>query len=116
MYISGDHRDLPVLTHAFPTRRSADLLAQIYTNAAAGGGDSGGQVGPGLSSGTLGSADNAGATSMGSTAGSFGSRSEEHTSELQSLMRTSYAVFCLQKKTHSYHSLDNIAENRSKIE
>src|SRR3546814_10597260 len=30
-----------------------------------------------------------------------GSRSEEHTSELQSLMRISYAVFCLQKKTHS---------------
>src|SRR3546814_9784336 len=28
------------------------------------------------------------------------SRSEEHTSELQSLMRISYAVFCLQKKTH----------------
>src|SRR3546814_9768350 len=29
-------------------------------------------------------------------------RSEEHTSELQSLMRTSYAVFCLKKKqTHS---------------
>src|SRR3546814_2547358 len=27
-------------------------------------------------------------------------RSEEHTSELQSLMRTSYAVFCLTKKTH----------------
>src|SRR3546814_6811000 len=26
-------------------------------------------------------------------------RSEEHTSELQSLMRISYAVFCLQKKT-----------------
>src|SRR3546814_6710455 len=26
-------------------------------------------------------------------------RSEEHTSELQSLMRTSYAVFCLQKTT-----------------
>src|SRR3546814_6043976 len=29
-------------------------------------------------------------------------RSEEHTSELQSLMRTSYAVVCLKKKTH-YH-------------
>src|SRR3546814_4225152 len=29
------------------------------------------------------------------------SRSEEHTSELQSLMRTSYAVFCLQKKKNS---------------
>src|SRR3546814_3794808 len=28
-----------------------------------------------------------------------GDRSEEHTSELQSLMRISYAVFCLQKKT-----------------
>src|SRR3546814_3459468 len=28
-------------------------------------------------------------------------RSEEHTSELQSLMRISYAVFCLQKKTRS---------------
>src|SRR3546814_2359003 len=27
-----------------------------------------------------------------------GSRSEEHTSELQSLMRISYAVFCLKKK------------------
>src|SRR3546814_3740494 len=29
---------------------------------------------------------------------SRGSRSEEHTSELQSLMRISYAVFCLKKK------------------
>src|SRR3546814_2598938 len=28
-----------------------------------------------------------------------GSRSEEHTSELQSLMRISYAVFCLKQKT-----------------
>src|SRR3546814_7964632 len=30
---------------------------------------------------------------------SVGVRSEEHTSELQSLMRISYAVFCLKKKT-----------------
>src|SRR3546814_9026442 len=30
-----------------------------------------------------------------------GERSEEHTSELQSLMRISYAVFCLKKKTKS---------------
>src|SRR3546814_5169437 len=30
-----------------------------------------------------------------------GARSEEHTSELQSLMRISYAVFCLKKKTKS---------------
>src|SRR3546814_5865319 len=32
-------------------------------------------------------------------AGRPGNRSEEHTSELQSLMRISYAVFCLKKKT-----------------
>src|SRR3546814_6627228 len=32
-----------------------------------------------------------------------GLRSEEHTSELQSLMRISYAVFCLKKKTHTRH-------------
>src|SRR3546814_6859552 len=32
---------------------------------------------------------------------SGGRRSEEHTSELQSLMRNSYAVFCLKKKKHN---------------
>src|SRR3546814_1027343 len=31
------------------------------------------------------------------------SRSEEHTSELQSLMRISYAVFCLKKKKKTHH-------------
>src|SRR3546814_5341126 len=31
-------------------------------------------------------------------------RSEEHTSELQSLMRISYAVFCLKKKKKTYES------------
>src|SRR3546814_8725653 len=30
-------------------------------------------------------------------------RSEEHTSELQSLMRTSYAVFCLKKKKNNHN-------------
>src|SRR3546814_6353514 len=33
--------------------------------------------------------------------GGFGQRSEEHTSELQSLMRISYAVFCLKKKKNT---------------
>src|SRR3546814_2010249 len=33
-------------------------------------------------------------------------RSEEHTSELQSLMRTSYAVFCLKKKTRNIRGRD----------
>ncbi len=50
----------------------ARYLAQIYTNGAGSGGDNGGQVGPGLSSGTLGNTDNANTTNLGSTAGSFG--------------------------------------------
>src|SRR3546814_4168417 len=33
-------------------------------------------------------------------------RSEEHTSELQSLMRISYAVFCLKKKNTPYTSIN----------
>src|SRR3546814_10818596 len=38
------------------------------------------------------------------TGSSERARSEEHTSELQSLMRISYAVFCLKKKnTHRYN-------------
>jgi general secretion pathway protein D len=54
----------------------AKYLAQIYASGAGNGADNGGQVGPGLNSGTLGSADNAnGAGNMGSTAGSFGSSS-----------------------------------------
>src|SRR3546814_6786780 len=32
-------------------------------------------------------------------------RSEEHTSELQSLMRISYAVFCLKKKIQKTHNI-----------
>src|SRR3546814_5721976 len=35
-------------------------------------------------------------------------RSEEHTSELQSLMRISYAVFCLKNKTQQTHTTNNI--------
>src|SRR3546814_3849794 len=42
-----------------------------------------------------------------------GGRSEEHTSELQSLMRISYAVFCLKKtkKTHKYKELNTVTDN-----
>src|SRR3546814_6220391 len=39
-------------------------------------------------------------------------RSEEHTSELQSLMRISYAVFCLKKKTQKR---ENIVEQDNNI-
>src|SRR3546814_2810801 len=53
-------------------------------------------------------------------------RSEEHTSELQSLMRISYAVFCLKKKkSNSYHTChheirvhilyNKITNNKTKI-
>src|SRR3546814_1638454 len=47
-------------------------------------------------------------------------RSEEHTSELQSLMRISYAVFCLKKKKNTQHNSDHnthtIAGNQSNSE
>src|SRR3546814_6905376 len=46
---------------------------------------------------------------LGGLAGQIGlaERSEEHTSELQSLMRISYAVFCLKKKNKNNHKDDN---------
>src|SRR3546814_7506916 len=40
----------------------------------------------------------------------LGNRSEQHTSELQSLMRTSYAVFCLKKK-----NINNKLKTRSTV-
>src|SRR3546814_6391063 len=58
-------------------------------------------------------------TQMGATAGDSdvvylrpetaqGIRSQEHTSELQSLMRTSHAVFCLKKNNHKTPTSDNL--------
>src|SRR3546814_9800854 len=45
-----------------------------------------------------------------------GSRSEEHTSELQSLMRISYAVFCLKKKNrHNYQANTNDSKDKKTI-
>src|SRR3546814_5691583 len=41
---------------------------------------------------------------IGAQADGFPPRSEEHTSELQSLMRISYAVFCLRKKTSKHNT------------
>src|SRR3546814_1679389 len=110
---TGDHRDLPVLTHSFPTRRSSDLAAlpavpRRHRRA--------GVRQDRVRAARLGAralrrrvrlrrregqrrarADDAGA---GARRGcEIDGRSEEHTSELQSLMRISYAVFCLNKKT-----------------
>src|SRR3546814_4082861 len=42
-----------------------------------------------------------------------GDRSEEHTSELQSLMRISYAVFCLKKKTRQ-RTIKTTLQNRAR--
>src|SRR3546814_8523726 len=42
-------------------------------------------------------------------------RSEEHTSELQSLMRISYAVFCLKNKTKQYHNFTTYRQKHIKI-
>src|SRR3546814_7848828 len=44
----------------------------------------------------------------GRTAITRASRSEEHTSELQSLMRISYAVFCLKKKKQTHTKVNTI--------
>src|SRR3546814_1131139 len=50
--------------------------------------------------------DDAAAELMAKESRRLGLRSEEHTSELQSLMRSSYAVFCLKKKKNN--NRDNI--------
>src|SRR3546814_7634058 len=47
-----------------------------------------------------------GPDARGSLGGVRANRSEEHTSELQSLMRISYAVFCLKKKNNTKHIID----------
>src|SRR3546814_7909775 len=43
-------------------------------------------------------------------------RSEEHTSELQSLMRISYAVFCLKKKKENMHKKTEISTKNKQID
>src|SRR3546814_8876509 len=42
-------------------------------------------------------------------------RSEEHTSELQSLMRISYAVFCLKKKKEPTHTINDNETQKARI-
>src|SRR3546814_8528083 len=44
-----------------------------------------------------------------------GARSEEHTSELQSLIRISYAVFCLKKKPNTNRKNENTSHNTSTL-
>src|SRR3546814_6797441 len=102
-----DHRDLHVLTHSFPTRRSSDLIAAL-----ARAGVAHVALGEfGFDEFIAGAFDDFFVETLFEFGVEFGiaveiarlekrgaDRSEEHTSELQSLMRISYAVFCLKKK------------------
>src|SRR3546814_2626769 len=101
------------MTHPFPTRRSSDLddaaagrrAARRRRRAGRGLPDKGlaGALRHRAGGRPAVSADaaaglGAGAGGTAGRAGALATRSEEHTSELQSLMRNSYAVFCLNKK------------------
>src|SRR3546814_6411068 len=104
-----NHLDLHVLTHSFPTRRSSNRptsssAAFYFTPCRAGSTASVTMAcSPAHAARIISNARAACSTSrrhrptnrpMMQSPG----RSEEHTSELQSLMRLSYAVFCLTKK------------------
>src|SRR3546814_4213956 len=86
-YGNGDHRDLHVLTHSFPTRRTSDLRRGGRCRRA---GTRDVRPCPMIPLPPT--------TRIYLACGATDMRSEEHTSELQSLMRISYAVFCLKKK------------------
>src|SRR3546814_15435906 len=93
-YLYGDHRDLHVLPHSFPTRRSSVLAWRQWYRA------QGREYQPSMNAGPRYEL-----FTMTLAAVRAGLRSEEHTSELQSLMRISYAVFCLKKKKDHQYSL-----------
>src|SRR3546814_9294914 len=104
--LCGYRRALHVLTHSFPTRVSSDLgIADAYSflfrysNALP---ESIAQAERASLRAVELDPDSAEAHAARGTAltlgGQYPKRSEEHTSELQSLMRISYAVFCLKKK------------------
>src|SRR3546814_4195361 len=113
-YCSGHHRDLHVLTHSFPTRRSSDRRpwrgcrtpARSRCGCCRSGGSCSRCCRLGVAVHRVADPQHAAAVAP--------DRSEEHTSELQSLMRTSYAVFCLKKKikapmvnTHASNAMSN---------
>src|SRR3546814_4247967 len=103
---SGDPRDLHVLTHSFPTRRASDLLLDraVGSTAAMAASEVGKRENDDFDKiVTLYIAAKAGEVLRGPdiVVAILSKRSEEHTSELQSLMRISYAVVCLKKKKHT---------------
>src|SRR3546814_1403390 len=104
------HRGRRLLTRSCPTRRSSDLgTGQCVADPRRAGptygkyavtdyDDATGTVISGSTTGQGAFAVDAPRTSMRRK-----KRSEEHTSELQSLMRISYAVFCVKKKNAKVH-------------
>src|SRR3546814_8223775 len=94
----GDHRDLHVLTHSFPTRRSSDLRiwrGWRHTQSTCSSKSKSTRCPAARNPLIL---KESSASSVTRVIRDMSHRSEEHTSELQSLMRISYAVFCLKKK------------------
>src|SRR3546814_6486731 len=91
----------PHYTHGFvreALRRAIDGIGPLDSAAEAAGNKlakAGGNVDEAVDKTILRHVEDAGAQGF---ATNIGGRSEEHTSELQSLMRISYAVFCLRKK------------------
>src|SRR3546814_2433439 len=105
-YCHGDHRYLHVWKHSCPTRRSSDLSTRprrTSTATAARAPLPQARVSPTPRSNTRKRMRSRATTCAKPTLADSANagdccRSEEHTSELQSLMRISYAVFCLKKK------------------
>src|SRR3546814_10841248 len=103
---------MPAIGLAFLPRHHAHqflaphLRAEGAADAAIGAGGDDGAVGrAGLHHLLLDQAGGGAGLNTGPTGHAFGrERSEEHTSELQSLMRISYAVFCLKTKTNPYNA------------
>src|SRR3546814_3468470 len=111
------------MTHSFPTRRSSDLMTEVgiatigrlvdsdeKLSSSAGAPVDGVELRIVDDEGNILPTNTPGHIQIlanGQHVGFFGNdklfRSEEHTSELQSLMRNSYAVFCLKKKNKQIH-------------
>src|SRR3546814_3716864 len=115
-YCVGDHRDLHVMTHSFPTRRSSDLAVPLLDLLHLKARKAIGDLDPLARLAVLRRERTKqpaifGQRHFDGTAKGDGAddRSEEHTSELQSLMRISYAVYCMENKniTNKTHKKTN---------